>query len=51
MHSLQFEKLEDGTPGKCRVYSKMQDSGEEVVDEFNTVSPSSLFPVLGLTND
>ncbi|ELT88803.1 hypothetical protein CAPTEDRAFT_152062 [Capitella teleta] len=33
----KVERLEEGTPGKYRVYSKMQDSGEEVVGEYNTV--------------
>ena len=34
---FQVEKLEDGTPGRYKVTMKNTETGEEVVDEFNTV--------------
>ncbi len=33
----QIEKLEDGSPGRFRVTYKSTETGEELIDEFNTV--------------
>ena len=41
---MQIEKLEDGKPGRYRVTGKMN-SGEEFVDEFNTVSCPQSSPI------
>lgn len=34
----KVERLQEGSPGLYRVTSKMADSGEEIVGEYNTVS-------------